>query len=159
MGTRRFATYYAARLWACSFLYRISHHLSITWEILVTHLTGENREDTQLKQGADSGPTSRHCSTLVLSLTRSEVSKTIEQSRDSPRALQPLELGSEKDLPTASNPEDGSEVRQQFREYTLSSPNLPALPINEGEGRVGHVSWMPALCKTVADYPGLGRTR
>lgn len=35
----------------------------ITWEVLVTHRTGENREDTQLKWVADSSPTCRHRST------------------------------------------------------------------------------------------------
>lgn len=53
------------------------------------------------------------------------------------RALLTSELASEKELPTASNPKDGFEIRQQFREHTLSSPNLMALLINEGVGRGG----------------------
>lgn len=53
------------------------------------------------------------------------------------RALLTSELAFEKELLTASNPTDGFEIRQQFREHTLSSPNLMALLINEGGGREG----------------------
>lgn len=109
----------------CSFLYRTSRYL---WYNLGGACYPLDRQE-QRRHSAKTG--SRFKSYLqtpfntILSLARSEVSKGREQSGDSPRALQPLGLGSEKELPTASNPEDGSDQAAVPRVYTVC-PNPPS---------------------------------